>query len=637
MGIPIVNGAVCFDADYVGNPLVFAGCVGLIPLDRCFGAARDGDRIVALGGRTGRDGIHGATFSSAELTDTHVDEFSHAVQIGNAITQKRLLDVLLQARDCSGAGGEEGPLFSAITDCGAGGFSSAIGEMGEHVGAVVELDRAPLKYQGLSYTEIWISEAQERMVLAVPPERLEALRALAESEDVELADLGRFGQYVEDTNGERIPELILNYRETRVGRISMRLLHEGIPTPVREAVWEAGEAPGTGGTTARSEEAETSAVWADSSPSCLRASVGECLFALLSHPNIASKHWIVRQYDHEVQGGSVVKPLVGPGEHGPGDASVIRPRLDSRRGVALGCGLAPHLSEVATRRGLTIDGDSYFAALAALDEAVRNVVCVGADPARIAVLDNFCWPSCDDARAMGTLVRAAEACLDGALAYATPFISGKDSLHNQFTTDDGTVIAIPPTLLITAMGIVDDTTRCVTMDAKSPGDALILVGDTTPHLGGSHLVACGLAPPDADLHIPRVDVEAGPRNARAVAALIAAGLVRAAHDASEGGLLVAAAEMAFGGDVGLTLDHAALNLTPSSDPSSAALFAETPSRYLLEISPDHLPRVAKLLDDARAPWTRVGTFNDTRRLILPDLLDAPLTDLLHTWQAPLDW
>ncbi len=611
MGIPTVNGMVYFDDAYLGNPLVFAGCVGLIPLDKCFGSPNPGDRIVILGGATGRDGIHGATFSSAELTDTHADEFSHAVQIGNAITQKKTMDVIARARDH-----ERGCLFTAISDCGAGGFSSAVGEMGEKVGAFVTLETAPLKYAGLSYNEIWISEAQERMPLAVPPQNVDALRALCDAEDVVMCDLGHFGH---EENGE--PTLKLTYHGAEVGKISMPFLHDGIPMPTRTAAY----APAPPATTIGHQE----------------SALDELLTALLAHPNIASKHWIVRQYDHEVQGGSVVKPLVGPEQDGPSDAAVIRPKLDSPRAVALSNGVAPHLAEHATAKGLAVDGDSYAAALAAIDEAVRNAVCVGADPSRIAILDNFCWPSCDDPAQLAALVRAAEGCYDGALAYRTPFVSGKDSLHNQFTTDDGRVITIPQTLLITALGIVPDARRARTMDAKAPGHALFVVGLTDARLGGAHLTACGRAPADADLHIPRVDFAHGPKNAQVVAQLIAAGRVAAAHDCSDGGLLVAAAEMAFAGRVGLDLDLAAL---PSTDALSlpAACFAETPSRYLLEVAPDHVDAVVKHLRDASTPFGQVGTFADHDRLTLrtPDegrRLDVPLAALLDAWRKPLDW
>ena len=621
MGIPTIDGAVYFHEDFLGNPLVFAGCIGLMPLDECFGTAQPGDRIIALGGATGRDGIHGATFSSAELTDTHADEFSHAVQIGNPITEKKMLDVLLRARDAEG-----GPLFSAITDCGAGGFSSAVGEMGEKVGAHVTLDTAPLKYDGLSYTEIWISEAQERMVLAVPAEKAEKLKALCESEDVSFCDLGYFGHFENDDHDK--PLLTLTYQGTTVGEVGMTFLHDGIPMPTRKAVWP-GKANGAtqkqvGGSTVSSEDPRA------------------VLDALLSHPNIASKHWIVRQYDHEVQGGSVVKPLVGPEQDGPGDAAVVRPKLDSHRGIAIACGLAPSLSEKSRDTGLSADGDSYFAAIAAIDEAVRNAVCVGANPNRIAILDNFCWPSCDDPAQLGALVRAAEACHDAAMAYAAPFVSGKDSLNNQFTREDGQVITIPQTLLISALGIVDDVRQAVTMDAKGAGSALVLVGQTTSALGGSHyrMVTQGSS---RNAVIPRLDLEQGPANAKAVAGLIAQDLVASAHDCSDGGLLVAAAEMAFAGRVGLDLD-----LDLESLPSDreldliTACFAETPSRYLLEIRADQLDAAIRRLREAGTAFAQIGTFASHQQLTLRTprdgrLISASLDQLRRTWLAPLDW
>ncbi|MBM4114123.1 MAG: phosphoribosylformylglycinamidine synthase, partial [Phycisphaerae bacterium] len=449
MGIPTLNGAVWFDERHVGNPLVFCGTVGVLPRDRIRGAARAGDAIVAIGGRTGRDGIHGATFSSAELTDSHADEFGHAVQIGNAITEKKCLDALLAARDFAG-----GPLYNAVTDCGAGGFSSAVGEMGGELGAEVHLDRAPLKYDGLSPTEVWISEAQERMVLAVPADQLVDFRAVCEKHEVELAELGRFG------TPDR--SLRLFWHGTEVGRLDMRFLHEGIPTPTREALWDPAWGAAQGGV--RCGHGGGAATGADA----IASRIDAALRALMAHPNIASREWIIRQYDHEVQGGSVIKPLVGARSDGPGDAAVIMPVPDSTRGLAIGNGLATGLC-----------ADPYLMGLAAIDECVRNLVCVGANPDRIAILDNFCWPSCKDERNLGSLVRAAEACYDGAHAYRTPFISGKDSLNNQFVAADGRVIQIPPTLLISGFGIVDDVEHCVTMDLKHAGNLLVLVGETS--------------------------------------------------------------------------------------------------------------------------------------------------------------
>ncbi len=666
MGIPTLNGAVYFDHDYIANPLVFVGCIGLIPLNRCFGKAMPGDRIVALGGATGRDGIHGATFSSAELTDTHADEFSHAVQIGNAITEKQTLDVILQARDQ-----HDGPLYSGLTDCGAGGFSSAIGELGENTGAYVTLESAPLKYQGLSYTEIWISEAQERMILSVPPDKLERLKVLCEAEGVELSDMGHFGELAHpvthdhtiDTTTAGVSQLLLTYQGTEVAHLPMPLLHEGIPTPTREATWpltppSSHTPPTTPSSTAppnaapkRSEDAGSShsasiraqsdaALHHPSPPTPdTRHPIPDALLRLLAHPNIASKHWIVRQYDHEVQAGSVVKPLVGPEQDGPSDAAVIRPKLNSQRGIAISVGGAPYLCEKATERGFATDGDSYFATLAAIDEAVRNAVCVGVDPSRIAILDNFCWPNCDDPAMLGTLVRAAEACYDGAMAYKTPFVSGKDSLSNQFTTKDGQLITIPQTLLISAVGIVHDTRKARTMDAKAPGNLLLIVGDTATNMGGSHYAQIGGNL--TDRRIPRLDLAAGPANANAVASLIDQGLIRSAHDCSEGGLLIAAAEMAFAGRIGLNLDLAALPTATALD-APTACFAETPSRYLLEIQPDKLDAVIKSLRKTNTPFGQVGSFTDHDRLTLRtpqdgQILDTKLDDLRNAWLGTLDW
>ena len=525
MGIPTLNGAVWFDDDYVGNPLVFCGCIGVMPRDRIAGSPAAGDSIVVIGGRTGRDGIHGATFSSAALSGGHADEFSHAVQIGNAVTEKKLLDAILQARDQP-----DGPLFGAITDCGAGGFSSAVGEMGRDLGAEVRLERVRVKYEGLSPTEIWISEAQERMVLAVPPAAIEKLQAICRLHDVEMCELGRFG------TPDRA--LILTDRRKEVGRISMEFLHQGRPESTLQATWSPPPPPPPPG--------PRRGAGAPGTPSGPRAgSIGDVLVKLLSHPNIASKRWIIRQYDHEVQGGSVIKPLVGPGGEGPSDAAVILPVAGSSRGLAIANGLATGLRD-----------DPYLMTLAAIDECVRNLVSVGADPSRIALLDNFCWPSCSDEGQLGALVRAAEACYDGALAYAAPFISGKDSLNNQFLTDAGRTIEIPPTLLVSGMGIVPDVRRAITMDAKAPGNLLIVVGPRVRgDLGGSHLAMVSGVSGDGAGHqaLPAVDLSVGPRAARGVGRLINEGLVRSCHDISDGGLLVAAAEMAMAGGLGLLL------------------------------------------------------------------------------------
>jgi len=591
MGIPTLNGAVWFDDRYIGNPLVYCGCVGLMKRGEgdalISGAAKPGDRIIALGGRTGRDGIHGATFSSAELTDTHADEFSHAVQIGNAIEEKRALDAILRARD----EGTE-PLFNAITDCGAGGFSSAVGEMGEELGAEVHLERAPLKYPGLTHTEIWISEAQERFVLAVPEANVPALRAICDEEHVEIADLGHFG-----TEGR---ELILNHAGREVGRLPMAFLHDGIPMPTRVAEWKPGR-PEVG-----------------ASEPAAAPSTKDALLQLLAHPNIASKHRIIRQYDHEVQGNTVIRPLGGPLQRGPMDAAVIEPVPGSGRGLAIASGLATNFGDPET------GGDPYLMALAAIDEVVRNLVCVGADPDRIAILDNFCWPSCKKPENLASLVRAAEGCYDAAKAYRTPFVSGKDSLNNQFTTDDGRTIEIPPTLLITGVGIVPDISTCVTTDAKKVGNRLLLItGERPAELGGSAWNAVfgnGACP------LPSWRPDDAAERARVVADLIRAGAILAAHDVSDGGALCAVAEMLIGAS---TPDRPIGARTTLDADAGAVAFAEIPGSYIVEVSTAF--DAAALDRQIRGRVHTIATLDASGRLTGEDGLDIAVKDLAEAW------
>ncbi|MGD9721396.1 MAG: phosphoribosylformylglycinamidine synthase subunit PurL [Pirellulales bacterium] len=600
MGIPTVNGAIYFDPRYLGNPLVYCGNVGLIPRDKSFKEPRAGDFIVAVGGRTGRDGIHGATFSSAELTEQSESLSGGAVQIGNAITEKMLLDVVLAARDAG--------LYHAITDCGAGGFSSAVGEMGETIGAEVWLDRAPLKYDGLSYTEIWISEAQERMILSVGPEQWDAFSALCRSEGVEATAIGKF-----------VPtgRLRLKYGEHEVADLSMEFLHGGRPPVVREATYE--------------PPPQRDLSWS----AAATADFAGTLKKILGSLNVASKHWVIRQYDHEVQGGSVIKPLVGAANDGPSDAAVLRPVLASRRGIAIACGMNPAYG----------DFDTYHMAASAIDEAVRNCVAVGADPARIAILDNFCWGNTDRAATLGSLVRAALACHHLAVALGTPFISGKDSLNNEFRyqTPEGASrsISIPPSLLISALGQLDDVAHAVTMDLKEPGNVIYMVGTTHEELGGSHFALVhGLS----GGRVPQVDPSIAKATFAAVHAAIAAGLVRACHDLSEGGLAVAIAEMAFAGGLGATIDvDAAPNDLQRHDAAqrhATLLFAESNTRFLCEVPAARAAEFAACFR-APVPIARLGTVTSATQLEIRAgqhvLVAAELSALKAAWQAPLDW
>ena len=591
MGIPTLNGAVYFDEKYLGNPLVYCGTVGLMDRAKCFKEPRAGDAILAVGGRTGRDGIHGATFSSGELTHVHETEFSHAVQIGNPITEKKMLDTILQAR-------EEG-LYTAITDCGAGGLSSAVGEMGEQLGAEVHLDRVPLKYEGLSYAEAWISDAQERMVLAVPQENVERILAIFAGEGVEATVIGHYG-----TEGQI---LRLFYDGQVVGELEMAFLHGGCPRPLKEAVYEKIDRPSPA-PPARDDYSRT-------------------LLKILAAPNVASKEWIIRQYDHEVQGGSVTKPLVGVADDGAGDAAVIRPVLDSYKGLAISCGMNPKLGEL----------DPYQSALHAVDEALRNSVAVGGNLEQTAILDNFCWGNCNKPDRMGTLVQSAKGCRDAALAYGTPFVSGKDSLNNEFQTDTGETIAIPPTLLISAISVIDDARRCVTADAKEAGNYVFLLGRTGGQLGGSHfLIAEDL---ETGNDVPPVDLETNYRVMRALQQAIESGCARACHDLSEGGLAVAAAETAFAGGLGVELDLSAMATEGQGVTPAARLFAESAGRFLVEVAPDQYDGFLRIVKDC--PLAELGRVTDSGRVVIgcdgKKLIDVSIDEAKAAWQGTFAW
>jgi phosphoribosylformylglycinamidine synthase len=520
IGIPTVNGAILYDEGYTANPLVFCGCVGIAPKGKHRKTPAPGDRIVVLGGRTGRDGLRGATFSSMTM-DAQTGAVSGAsVQIGDPIVEKGLIDVIVRARDLG--------LYTDITDCGAGGLSSAVGEMTSKIGGDVDLARVPLKYPGLAPWEIWLSEAQERMVLAVPPANLPALQDLCATFNTELTDIGAF------TNTGRI---IVRYGENLVLELENEFLHEGIPQRQLKAVIPVIQSSGYPVSTdpmARQPEN-----W-----------VTEKLLELLSSPNIASKAATIRIYDHEVQGGTVVKPLTGIEMDAPSDAAVLKPiGTKGTRGIVLSNGINPEYGK----------RDAYKMAWAVMDEAIRNAVAVGADPDRIAVLDNFCWGDPLRPETMGSLVEACRGCHDAALHFKTPFISGKDSLNNEYLGNDGQRHAIPPTLLISALGIIDDVSTAITMDLKTPGNALYIIGQL----------------PLANFPVPEVPANA-PALYRALYQAIKSGLVKSCHDLSEGGLAVAAAEMCIGGRLGLVLSE---TLSPE------ACFTEANGCLLAEISP----------------------------------------------------
>jgi phosphoribosylformylglycinamidine synthase II len=588
MGIPTVNGATLFAAGYVANPLVFCGTVGLAPRNRRPTEPGIGDLIVVAGGRAGRDGIHGATFSSDVLGASHA-ELGSVVQIGDPIVEKRLADALPKARDLG--------LYTAITDCGAGGLSSAVGEMASDLGAEVELARVPLKYDGLRPWEIWLSEAQERMVLAVPPEHWPTLQAVFAGEGVEATAIGHF-------TGDG--QLRVRYDGQIVADLNCDFLHGGMPLRRLESVWEPSPCA----------DLPTS-ISSDSDLSCL-------LERALADPTVASKEAIVRQYDHEVQGRTVGKPFVGPLDIGPADAAVLRPVAGSWRGVAVGCGINPWYGEI----------DPYAMALLAVDEALRNVVAVGADPARTAILDNFCWGNPNLPDRLGGLVRAAQGCHDAAVAFRVPFISGKDSLFNEYRLADGTTHPIPGTLLISAVGIVPDIRGAMSMHLKRTGNRVYIVGMTGDDLGGSLAQRLDW---QRGGQAPVVHLKSARQTLGVVHRAIRKGLVQSCHDLSEGGLAVAAAEMAIAGGLGLEIDLGEMPVADGELPDTARLFAESPTRFLVEVADDDDAAFETLL--RRTPHAKVGhVLEEPRFRVLSAaqlVVDRGLAELQARWQTPL--
>jgi phosphoribosylformylglycinamidine synthase len=590
MGIPTSNGAILFDERYVGNPLVYCGTVGIMPANMTQkGRQKPGDLVVLVGGKTGRDGIHGVTFASGELDKESETLSSSSVQIGNAIVEKKALDAIIRARDLG--------LYCRITDVGGGGLSSAVGEMGEETGVRVDLEKVPLKYAGLSYTEIWVSESQERMILAVPPDKIERLLALFRNEDVVATVIGRF------TDSKRLQ---LYYNNNLVADLDMAFLHGGLPQLEREAVWQPPQHP---------------------EPDFRQpADLKEDLKKILGSWNVCSKEWVIRQYDHEVQGTSVLKPLVGAANDGPGDAAIIKPLADSDKGIIVSNGINPKYGDI----------DTYWMAASAIDEALRQVIAVGGSLEEVALLDNFCWGNPEKPDRLGTLVRAAQACYDTAIAYGSPFVSGKDSLYNEYETGQES-ICIPPTLLISAMAVMDDINKAVSMDCKEAGNLIYIIGGTYNELGGSHYYAVHGRIGNS---VPKVYPERGKELMDALSAAMGKGLVRACHDLSEGGLGVAAAEMAFAGGLGMTVNLKNVPLAEPIDRDDYILFSESNTRFLAEVAPEDKAKFEKMMSGV--DFSQIGRVTDNKIFKVHGqngkvLLSADITELKEAWQKPLRW
>ena len=546
-GIPTAWGFLRFDERYLGKPLVYVGTLGMMPAQiegepSHTKRAKPGDLIVMAGGRIGKDGIHGATFSSESL---HAGSPATAVQIGDPITQKKMHDMLIEARDLG--------LYNSITDNGAGGLSCSIGEMArESGGCMVDLTHAPLKYEGLDPWEIWVSEAQERMTLAIEPEKLESFQNLAKKWGVEVTALGQFT----DSGKCRV-----NYQDKTITHVDMNFLHEGLPQRKMRGRWKVvtEQEPGF------------------QEPEDLTAALKE----MLSRLNICSKEYVVRQYDHEVQGASVIKPLVGVGNDVHSDAGVIKPLIHSWQGIIITTAIKPNYSDI----------DTYHMAACCIDEAVRNVIAIGGTLERIALLDNFCWSSSNESERLAQLKRACQACYDCATGFGTPFISGKDSMFNDFNGFDAqnrpVKISVPPTLLISALGIVEDVRKCVTMDAKIPGDLIYILGETKDELGTSEYYAFMGEKLTGKRYIgnkiPKVDVRRASKLYQALSEAMNRGLVASVHSLSDGGLGIALAETAFAGSIGMDVDLAKVP-TDGLKRNDTVLFSESQGRFVVTVS-----------------------------------------------------
>lgn len=582
MGIPTANGSVHYHEDFRAKPTVIVGAYGIIPEEKAQkGEPQIGDLVVVIGGRTGRDGIHGATFSSGEMTDRTINVNSSAVQIGNAIEEKRMADVIVEARDRD--------LIRAITDCGAAGFSSAIGEMGEDTGVSVDISQAPLKYPGLSPWEIWLSESQERMVTAIDPSKIQEFLAVCKKYNVEATILGHF-------DGSN--KLIVMFGEQAAADLDYDFLKHGLPQRVMTAHWEKPQF----------DEAtpELPADWLNA------------VKKVLSHGNVASKEPIVRQYDHGVQGTNALPPFGGENFDGPNDAVVLTPILGKPYGMVKSHGMNPILNRI----------DPYWGSIWAATEAMANYVAVGGDPDQAVLVNNYIWPF-PDGESMGSLDKSVDAVVDFMHTLQRPVISGKDSLSSTYRGKDGQIIKIPPVLCISAFGRIPDVSQTVSSDIKKEGSALCLVGALDTNMGGStYYDINGLVGNE----VPKVDLELLPQVLKGVHQAVRSGQVLACHDISEGGVITAIAEMAFGGDCGVQID-----LDPQVDRPDIFLFNETAGNFVVEVEDEEVAK--KLFADL--PHLILGRTTKDKTVSVKvgenkTLLFAASTDeLKQAWQEPL--
>lgn len=586
-GIPTPQGFCFFEKRYKGKPLVFVGTAGLIPKyinhqPSWKKEAQPGDLIVMIGGRVGQDGIHGATFSSEALT---LGSPATAVQIGDPITQKKFSDAIIkEARQLD--------LYHSITDNGAGGLSSSVGEMAKETnGCLVFLDRVPVKYPGLAPWQIWVSESQERMTVAVPPNKLDQFTTLMQRRGVESTVIGEF------TNSG---SCIVKFHNQTVVDIEMEFLHEGTPQKSLQSK-------------------QVKKTYPEPTFPCPN-NVTDTLLNLLSRFNICSFSFISHQYDHEVQGSSVLKPLQGKGAVNA-QATVTRPLLTSKKGIVLTQGITPTYSDI----------DTYHMAACAIDSAVRAAIAAGAPLNYLALLDNFCWCDPENSEQLHKLKEAARACYDYATVYGTPFISGKDSMYNDFKGYDEKnnciKISIPPTLLITAIGVLNDVSKTVSLESKMPGDLIYVLGTTNNELGASEYFAYASAQSKENNKligntIPTVNAHSAKALYQALSQAIEKELVASAESITRGGLGIALAKVAIGGQLGMHIDLSPLPRTNSLTRTDYILFSESQSRFIVTINPKNKKRFENIMH--KQCLACIGTVTDDHQFTIKDIRHQPI-------------
>lgn len=579
MGIPTNNGSVHFHQDFRAKPSVMVGAYGIVPKKYALkDKPRIGDLIITVGGRTGRDGIHGATFSSGEMSEKTIEVHSSAVQIGNAIEEKRMLDVLLEARDQD--------LIRLVQDCGGGGFSSAIGEIGENLGVLVDLEKAPLKYPGLAPWEIWVSESQERMIVVLSPENLKTFEKVCQKYNVELAILGKF-------DGKK--KLTVKFNDEVVGDLDMHFLHHGLPKRVLMA-----KEPKSYKEPKVLKAPDTEKEWIN------------ILKKVLSHGNVCSKEPIIRLYDHSVQGTNDLQSFSGVNLDGPNDSPVLRPFLDKSYGMVISHGLNPVLNKI----------DPYWGSIWAGVEALSNFVAVGGDYKNASLINNYIWPF-PDPESLWSLDKSVDAVVDFMKAFKIPVISGKDSLSSTYRKSNGEVIKIPPTLCISVLGKIKDSRKTVTADFKKISSTIVLVGKVDEQLGGStYFDVNGIL----GSNIPKIDLKILPKTFNAIYKGINAGKILSCHDVSEGGIISAIFEMCVGGNCGVKVDK--ISRSRNFD---EIIFNETAGCFMVEVENEGIAE--KLFKDV--PYKILGKTKVEKEIEVKNLFKADIDDLKKSWQEPM--